>query len=106
MRSFTITAADACGNVSAASTVAYTWTDDTTPPTITSVPTSGLALGCNPAAASLPTDASVQGQVTATDNCAGTPVITVSHSDAPAGCVRSEERRVGKEGRSRWWPDH
>jgi len=20
--------------------------------------------------------------------------------------VRSEERRVGKEGRSRWWPDH
>src|SRR5438309_9439531 len=22
------------------------------------------------------------------------------------GCVRSEERRVGKECRSRWWPDH
>src|SRR2546422_8106075 len=21
-------------------------------------------------------------------------------------CSRSEERRVGKEGRSRWWPDH
>src|SRR5256886_377994 len=21
-------------------------------------------------------------------------------------CPRSEERRVGKEGRSRWWPDH
>src|SRR5690606_41202861 len=22
------------------------------------------------------------------------------------GDIRSEERRVGKEGRSRWWPDH
>src|SRR3712207_8595265 len=24
----------------------------------------------------------------------------------PGGCGRSEERRVGKEGRSRWSPDH
>src|ERR1035441_7993062 len=23
-----------------------------------------------------------------------------------AGNIRSEERRVGEEGRSRWWPDH
>ena len=22
------------------------------------------------------------------------------------GTLRSEERRVGKEGRSRWWPEH
>src|SRR5205823_8764625 len=26
-------------------------------------------------------------------------------SNQPAGTVRSEERRVGKEGRPRWWPD-
>src|SRR5256886_17646688 len=26
--------------------------------------------------------------------------------DTTLGWRRSEERRVGKEGRSRWWPDH
>ena len=28
------------------------------------------------------------------------------NKDADALGVRSEERRVGKECRSRWWPDH
>src|SRR5438477_4640374 len=26
--------------------------------------------------------------------------------DSQAATLRSEERRVGKEGRSRWWPGH
>src|SRR5205823_13729083 len=58
-RSFSISATDSCGNVSATTTVAYTWTTDAGLPTITSAPT-GSNLGCNPLAASLPTDASVK----------------------------------------------
>src|SRR5256885_16084276 len=30
----------------------------------------------------------------------------IHYATAPGGPVRSEERRVGKEGRSRWAPDH
>jgi hypothetical protein len=76
-RTFTITATDGCGNVAMANPVVYTWTADTTPPTITSVPT-GSNLGCNPA--TLPTDASVKAQVTATDN-SGLVTINVTHVD-------------------------
>ena len=82
-RTFTVTATDGCGNTSAAQTVVYTWTADTTPPTITAVPTGGN-LGCNPA--SLPTDASVKALVTATDNC-GVPTVNVSHVDTNSGCA-------------------
>jgi hypothetical protein len=82
-RTFTITASDACGNVSPATTVVFTWTADTTPPVISGVPAGG-SLGCNPA--SPPTDATVRGQVSATDGC-GSPTINVSHSDTVAGCT-------------------
>ena len=82
-RTFTVTATDSCGNT-AAKTVVYTWTADTTAPTITAVPT-GSNLGCNPT--NPPTDASVKALVTVTDNC-GTPTINVSHADAATnGCT-------------------
>src|SRR5262249_7387255 len=84
-RTFTITAQDACGNTSSPCTVTYTWTVDTTPPT-TTCPT-GSDLGCNPATP--PTDASVQAQVTAADNCNGTPTITVTHTDSDSGCTHT-----------------
>src|SRR5207244_10538226 len=84
-RSFSISATDSCGNVSATTTVAYTWTTDAGLPTITSAPT-GSNLGCNPLAASLPTDASVKALVTASDTCS-TPTINVSHNDTTSGCV-------------------
>ncbi len=82
-RTFTVTATDACGNAATPRTVIYTWTADTTAPTITSVPT-GSNLGCNPA--TLPTDASVKTLATATDDC-GTPTINVGHTDATSGCT-------------------
>ena len=50
-------------------TVTYTWTQDTQPPVLT-VPTTGLALGCNPTA--LPTAASVAAASSVTDNCGAT----------------------------------
>ncbi len=82
-RTFTITATDGCGNASSPSTVVYTWTADTIPPVISSVPT-GANLGCNPA--NPPMDASVKAQVAATDNC-GAPSINVTHMDATSGCA-------------------
>ena len=82
-RTFTITATDTCGNHVSA-TVAYTWTIDTTAATISGVPTTGLALGCNPA--NPPTDASITSHVSATDNC-GSATIAVSHVDSTSGCV-------------------
>src|SRR6185369_8445756 len=83
-RTFTITASDVCGNVSAPQTVVYTWTNDTTAPVLANVPV-GSDLGCNPASGILPTDASVQGVVTATETCS-TATVTVTHADVPAGC--------------------
>jgi len=80
-RTFTVTATDGCGNTSAAQTVVYTWTADTTAPTVT-VPT-GSNLGCNPT--NLPTDASVKALVTASDNCSAV-TINVSHVDVTSGC--------------------
>jgi hypothetical protein len=81
-RTFTVTATDGCGNASAAQTVVYSWTADTTPPTVT-VPT-GSNLGCNPA--TLPTDASVKALVTASDNC-GVANVTVTHVDSGTACA-------------------
>ena len=81
-RTFTVTASDGCGNTSAAQTLVYTWTADTTPPTVT-VPT-GSNLGCNPA--TLPTDVSVKALVTATDNCS-VPSVNVTHVDVSNGCA-------------------
>src|SRR5262249_1835986 len=83
---FTAEAKDACGNTSAPCTVTYTWTGDPTPPTITSKPAGG-DLGCNPDPSSLPTDASVSAQVTATDNCSGTPTISVTHTETSSSCL-------------------
>src|SRR5882672_12161537 len=31
---------------------------------------------------------------------------SIAFSAGASGCIRSEERRVGKECRSRWWPYH
>jgi len=81
-RTFTVTATDGCGNTSAAKTVVYTWTVDTTPPVVT-VP-AGSNLGCNPT--NLPTDASVKALVTATDNC-GVATTNVSHVVTTNGCT-------------------
>ena len=84
-RTFTITATDGCLNSSAPTTVIYSWTADTTAPTITSSPT-GSNLGCNPT--NLPTDVSIKALVTATDNC-GTATINVSHVDGGTTCAPS-----------------
>jgi hypothetical protein len=81
-RTFTVTASDGANNSSAPQTVVYTWTADTTAPTVT-VPAGG-SLGCNPA--SLPTDASVKTLVTATDSCS-TPTVNVSHVDSGTACA-------------------
>ena len=51
-QTFTVTATDDCGGLTDVKTVTYTWTEDTQAPVLT-VPTTGLALGCNPTA--LPT---------------------------------------------------
>jgi uncharacterized repeat protein (TIGR01451 family) len=85
-RTFAISATDACNNNSASTTVAYSWTTDTTAPQITSVPAGG-SLGCNPATGTLPTASSVKALVTATDNCSGTPTINVTSADTISGCV-------------------
>src|SRR5206468_1505715 len=84
-RTFTITAADACSTSVSARNSVYTWTTDTTAPAVTASP-SGSNLGCNPAAASLPSDASVKALVTATDRCSAA-TISVTHSDGASGCV-------------------
>ena len=74
-------AADASGNSSTC--VQHITFVDTTAPTITAVP-AGSDLGCNPA--TLPTDASVEALVTATDNC-GTPTVNVVYADVTTGCT-------------------
>src|SRR5439155_806978 len=87
IRTFSVTASDACGNaVVTPSTVVDTWTDDTAPPTIDSVP-SGIAYGCNPP--SRRGDADVKGLVSASDNCGGSPTVTVTHLDSGTPCART-----------------
>jgi hypothetical protein len=73
-------AVDSCNKMSTC--VQHITFADSTPPVIT-VPAGG-DLGCNPA---VPTDDSVKAQVTATDNCGGTPTINVSHADGGTACA-------------------
>jgi hypothetical protein len=80
-RTFTVTATDSCGN-STTKTAVYTWTIDTTAPTITSVPPN-TNLGCNPA--TLPSDASVAALVKATDTCT-LKSIAATHIDSGSPC--------------------
>jgi hypothetical protein len=86
-RKFTITATDACGNISLARTVIYTWTVDTNAPTISSAPTNSN-LGCNPT--TLPTDASVKALVVASDNCT-VQSTNVSHVDSGTPCAMTRK---------------
>jgi hypothetical protein len=73
---------DACGH---SNTCSQTVTViDTTRPVITGSPAGG-SLGCNPAPASMPTDASVKAQVRATDNC-GLSLTNVTHVDGGTAC--------------------
>src|SRR5206468_3702660 len=66
--------------------------NDTTGPSLT-VPTTGLALGCNPAAGTFPTDASVAAASSATDTCSAT-TISATHTDSTTGCVTTRDFTV------------
>src|SRR5258705_2741302 len=106
-------AVDACGNHSATVTQTITVTDNTAPAIAPVSAPSTIASTMTPTAtAPTATDAcnratvNFLGEVTSGSAC----VKTISQSwDAVDACgnhSRSEERRVGKEGRSRWSPDH
>ena len=82
-RVFTINAGDACSDT-VSTTVTYTWMANTTPPTITGVPTNAF-LGCN-GATNLPSDTTVSNEVRVTSTC-GTAAYTVTHVDATNGCL-------------------
>jgi len=86
-RTFIVTVADECGNVSKPQTNTFVWTIDTNAPVIVSVPAS-TNLGCNPSI--LPTDASIQTQVVASDTCT-VQSTNVSHVDTTNGCVVSRK---------------
>ena len=86
-RVFTITAQDDCGNLSDPCVVTYTWTADTTSPTITSCPTGG-DLGCNPPPGSQPTSDSVKALVTANDNC-HVKRLNCESQDSDSGCTHT-----------------
>lgn len=77
-RTFTITAADHCGNVAAPRAAVFTWTTDTTPPSFTQLPPGGY-LGTNPP--SVPGDSVARAMVQADDNC-GLVSVNVSHVDS------------------------
>ena len=83
-RTFTITASDTCGNVSAATTVVYTWKIDTTAPAITCPPSVTIATNLTAKPTNAPPP-SQTGTATATDNCDTHPVITYSDSTAASG---------------------
>ncbi|PKP36598.1 MAG: hypothetical protein CVT97_08640, partial [Bacteroidetes bacterium HGW-Bacteroidetes-14] len=85
-QAFTVTATDACGNTDV-ETVTYTWVDDDSEAPVLTVPTTGLALGCNPS--SLPTEASVIAGSSATDDC-GTPAITALAGAITGECTKSQ----------------
>ena len=84
-RTFTIAAADACGN-KVSQTVVFTWTTDTTPPVISGLPAGGN-LGLNPAL--LPSIASISNYSTlrVTDACGGKPAYTVTASGITNACA-------------------
>ena len=83
-RYLTFTATDGYANT-ATYTQTISWTNDTTAPVILSAPTN-TDLGCNPSPATLPTDASVTAQVTASQGCSPSTVI-VSHVDSGSACA-------------------
>src|SRR5437016_12917946 len=74
---------------------------------VTGVQTCALPIfaGCGEAGRTVPGNASAAGGGGGSCDTSGTPSMgtdLVSRHGSP----RSEERRVGKECRSRWWPDH
>ena len=79
---FTIKATDGCGTTSS-TTVIYTWTVNTTPPTINGTPTNSN-LGCNPA--SLPSAASVTNGMSASSTC-GSASLSVASAVTNSGCL-------------------
>ena len=79
---FTITATDTCGN-SSSTNVVYTWTVNTTPPTINGTPTNSN-LGCNPT--NLPSAASVTNGMSASSTC-GSASLSVSSAVTNSGCL-------------------
>ncbi len=83
-RVFTVTAVDACGNTATAYAT-YTWTANTTAPTI--VVPSGYDLGCNPT--TIPDDSVVSSNVTATGNCGSVTTFKVTHIDSLVNCAAS-----------------
>jgi hypothetical protein len=85
-RTFTITAFDCCSNT-VAKQVLYSWTVDTTAPTLF-VPTGG-DLGCNPPLALIPDDAYVLVQVSVIDNCC---VLSTNISHQYTGTACSSNR--------------
>src|SRR5256885_6611360 len=95
----TVTATDEAGNIGTCTTT-FTVTDATAP-----------VVTC-PANSNAPSDANCQAAVpdvlagaSVSDNCSPTNLISLSQSPT-AGTLRSEERRVGKERRSRWAPNN
>ena len=82
---FTATATGTCGDQNTA-TATYTWTINTTPPSITlaSGVTSG-DLGCNPT--TLPTSDSISNSVTVTASCSSPAAYTVTSADTTSGCL-------------------
>jgi hypothetical protein len=77
-----IIATNACGNIATAN-VTNTWTADTAAPVLSGVP-AGKSLGCNPT--NVPTAASVQAQVTASDSCSPATV-KVTAGMSTNGCA-------------------
>ena len=78
--------ASGVGWFSASCTQTITWTVDITPPVFADCPAPTLALGCNPAPASIPTCGSYN--VTATDGCS-TPTVSCDSATVTNGCVRT-----------------
>src|SRR5205807_751199 len=89
-RKFTITATDACNNVSDPCVVTYTWKVDHTLPTFTSCPPD-KQLACGES-----TEPSHTGTATATDNCPAAIAITYSDVATAANCT-------GRQGVDRTW---
>src|SRR6185369_14786195 len=81
------TATDACGNVGTGSRT-VTWTEDSTPPTITPTGTT-LTLPCNPSATDI--DAAL-GTASATDDCGPVSATPSDGLVGSEGCGRSRTR--------------
>ena len=84
-QTFTVTATDACNN-SAHCAVVFSWTVDTTPPTITGCPPVPIDLGCNPPA---PTCAAALALLTIDDACGAPSVTCEPGTEQIQGCVHT-----------------